>query len=194
MCVMLCHVMSCYAMLCYVMSCYVRYVCIYIYIYVYIYMYMYTYYYVLFLFILFLFFYIYIYIYTHVIPYNTQGRGREPLNILHEGATIVYTSRYIYIYIYACIHIYIYIYACICIYVYIYIYIYIYTICACHPCAGNLLCIAPILTDDPRRESYLLNILGGTTCRTLLVECGLVRFPHCCRVKDHHSLPHYSPF
>ena len=28
--------------------------------------------------------------------------------------------------------------------------------CACHPCAGghaNLLCIVPILTDDPRRES-----------------------------------------
>ena len=31
-----------------------------------------------------------------------------------------------------------------------------FSICACHPCAGanaNLLCIVPILSDDPRRES-----------------------------------------
>ena len=31
-----------------------------------------------------------------------------------------------------------------------------FSICKCHPCAGpnaNLLCIVPILTDDPRRES-----------------------------------------
>ena len=30
-----------------------------------------------------------------------------------------------------------------------------FSMCACHPCAGAMLivCIVPILTDDPRRES-----------------------------------------
>ena len=38
-----------------------------------------------------------------------------------------------------------------------------FSICACHPCVSslrrdhaNLLCIVPILTDDPRRESTIL--------------------------------------
>ena len=36
--------------------------------------------------------------------------------------------------------------------------------------------------------------LGGTTCLTLLVYCGLVCFIFACRrVKNHHNLLHHSP-
>ena len=59
-------------------------------------------------------------------------------------------------------YIYIYIYVCICMYMYIYIYIYVFEqlltlldlwVSSLRRGHANLLCIVPILTDDPRRES-----------------------------------------
>ena len=41
-----------------------------------------------------------------------------------------------------------------------------FSICACHPCAGavlNLLCIVPMLTDNPRRESWRIEGFSGVT-------------------------------
>ena len=83
----------------------------------------------------------------------------------------LYMHIYIYTHMYACIHVYVYTcihvytYTCICVYTYtfishIYIYIYIHKLftlldlCVSSLRRGhaNLLCIVPILTDDPKRN------------------------------------------
>ena len=70
---------------------------------------------------------------------------------------------YIYIYTYIHIHLYMCVYMCIYIYIYIHTYIHIFTLldlCVSSLRRGhaNLLCIVPILTDDPRRESLYTHI------------------------------------
>ena len=54
---------------------------------------------------------------------------------------------YIYIYIYI-------VYICIYIYIYIYMYTHMYIVSSLRRGQASLLCIAPSLMDDPRRDPY----------------------------------------
>ena len=105
---------------------------------------------------------IYIYIYIFFLFFDPEGLPYKFLVfLLRKWTGDPPETLSIYIYIYT--HIYTYMYICVCMYKYKYIYIYthmyklhmILDLCVSSLRRGhaNLLCIVPILTDDPRRES-----------------------------------------
>ena len=97
---------------------------------------------------------------------------KEPMPCCHMPLYVcvyiyiyIYIYTHIYIHTYMCMYIYIYIHTYIHLYIYIYIYIHIYCLTLLDLCVSslrrghaNLLCVVPILTDDPRRESICIYI------------------------------------